>query len=484
MRLFVTGATGLVGGALVPRLLSDGHEVVAWVRSERQARNRLGREVELLSTRASDAELLAAMERADAVIHLAGENVLAKRWTAGRKRALVDSRVETTTRIADAMRAASRPPAVLLSASAIGYYPGLPEPAVENDAPGSSFLADLCVQWEAAARAAASEHTRVALIRIGIVFGYEGTALQKMATPVRAGIGGRLGTGEQPVSWIHIDDLVELLVFALHHPDAHGPINATAPNPVTNRELTTALGKHFGRATPFTVPAFALEVLLGEAAEVVLHGARVRPDRLERLGFTFRYPDLAGALDDLLGTAHDPRITAAERPPEDFDRARGKPVYQLSQELVVDAPIEEAFAFFSEAANLGLITPPWTGFEMTDRSTEDVREGTTLQYRLRLGPVPFRWKTLIARWQPTKRFVDLQERGPYRLWWHEHRFEAQGDRTRVLDRVYYTVPLGPVGRLVNRLFVAPALRRIFSYRSRILALRFGPGAVDAPRRAA
>jgi uncharacterized protein (TIGR01777 family) len=471
--VFVTGATGLVGSALVPLLLRDGHEVIAWVRSKRRARHRLGQEVELCSTSSGDEGLRSAIDGADAVIHLAGENVMGKRWNGSRKQALIDSRVQTMGRLVEAIRAAESPPSALISASAIGYYPSSDEETDESAGPGSGFLADLCVQWERAAEQAESDATRVARIRIGIVLGYEDSALQKMAGPIRAGIGGAIGSGKQPVSWIHIDDLVEILLFALDHPEARGALNATAPNPVTNGELTKEIGKRLRRWTPFKVPGFALRVAFGEGASVLLEGTRVVPRRLEELGFAFRFATIDKALDDLLGGQDDPTIRRAKDPPPDLDGSRGKPIYRLSQELTVDVPIEQAFAFFSEAANLGLITPSWTGFQMTQRSAEQIHEGATLEYRIRLGPVPFGWKTLIARWQPTSRFVDTQERGPYRLWWHEHRFEPDGDRTRVLDRVYYTVPLGWIGRLVHRLFVSAALRRIFRYRKRILALRFG-----------
>ena len=300
MRVFLTGATGVVGTALIPRLQRDGHQVLAWVRSEPRAREQLGGEVELVPTAGGDTALRAAVGGADAVIHLAGENVMAKRWTAARKQALVDSRVETTGRIVAAIQSAASPPSVLLSASAIGIYPAATGDAVEGDPPGTGFLAELCVKWEEAARAAEGDQTRVAHIRIGVVFGREGTALQKMAGPIRARVGGRVGSGKQPVSWIHLDDLLEIFVFALDHTEARGPINATAPEPVTNAELTRELGRRLQRATPFPVPGFALKVMFGEAAGILLEGARVLPRRLEQLGFTFRFPTLGAALEDLL----------------------------------------------------------------------------------------------------------------------------------------------------------------------------------------
>lgn len=265
--------------------------------------------MELVSTRDGDDGLHGAIDGADAVIHLAGENILAKRWSDARKQALLDSRVQTADRIVRGIRDASRPPGVLISASAIGYYGSSSADAVEGDEPGSGFLAELCAAWEQAARAAESPATRVAHLRIGVVFGHEDTALQKMAAPIRAGIGGRVGSGRQPVSWIHVDDLVELIVFVLDHPDARGPINATAPGPVTNAVLTRELGKRLHRWTPFAVPGLALRLVFGEGAQVLLGGARVLPQRLQQLGFRFRYPTLASALDDLLGAADAPVIT-------------------------------------------------------------------------------------------------------------------------------------------------------------------------------
>jgi uncharacterized protein (TIGR01777 family) len=325
VRIVVTGATGVVGSALVPRLLRDGHEVVAWVRSVSRARNRLGREVELVATGDGDEGLGRAVDGADAVIHLAGESVMAKRWNPERKRALVESRVKTTGRIVDAIRAAKQPPKVLLSASAIGYYPSSDDDTVESHDPGSDFLAELCVEWEKAAQAAESAGVRVACIRIGIVLGYEDTALQKMAAPIRAGIGGRVGSGRQSVSWIHIDDLVEIFAFALNNPDAQGPLNATAPNPVSNAELTRELGRRLRRWTPFAVPGFAMRLVFGEAADVLLSGVRAVPQALERLGYGFRFATLDKALDDLLGGQDEPTISRAENDPPDLGGSRGDP---------------------------------------------------------------------------------------------------------------------------------------------------------------
>jgi uncharacterized protein (TIGR01777 family) len=306
MRIAVTGATGLIGAKLVADLRADGAEVTALSRDPERARAQLQRDAPgALRAFAWDplaeSAPAAALEGRDAVVHLAGENI-AQRWSARAKRALRDSRVLGTRNLLAGLRAlgeeaGGQRPAALVSGSAIGYYGAHGEEPLDEDAPpGSDYLAQLCVEWEAQAFAARELGMRVAAIRTGVVLDRGGGALAKMLPPFRLGLGGPIAGGRQYVSWIHPDDHVGIVRAALADERWSGPVNATAPAPVTNRELAHALGRALHRPALLPVPGVALGALYGEMAQVVTTGARVLPARALVLGYEFRYPQLAGAL--------------------------------------------------------------------------------------------------------------------------------------------------------------------------------------------
>jgi len=472
MRVFVTGATGFVGRALVLRLLQADHEVVAWTRDAVRARNLLGPSVEIVESARDSLDREVA--RADAIVNLAGANLFDGRWTRKRKQALVASRVSLTKNIARALRAAPVRDRVLVSASAVGFYGARGnETLTEGSIGGGDFLADLCRQWEAAARSAASDRTRVVIPRIGLVLGSEGGSMARLLPLFRAGLGGRLGSGRQWMSWIHLHDLVDLIVWSLSDREATGALNATAPEPETNRDFTHQLAGALGRRVGPPAPAFALKAVLGEAASVLLTGQRVLPRKALALGFPFAYPTLPLALGQILDGGRTPSIQPATALKPMPDRPAAQ--YVLEQETRIGAPLGTVFPFFAEAANLALLTPTWTDFHIVDHPEGETVAGSEIVYRLRLFGVPIRWRTRIDAWEPGRRFVDCQLSGPYRLWYHEHTFEASADgAVRMVDRVAYTVPGWALGRLVNRLMVAPLLRRIFAWRAEAIQLRFDP----------
>jgi uncharacterized protein (TIGR01777 family) len=287
-----------VGQVLVPVLGELGHEPIPLVRAKS------GREVPV-GWRAYDplevARVQAALEGVDAVVNLAGENIIGRRWNDAVRADLRSSRADTTRVLVRAMAALSKPPQVLVSASAVGIYGarGPAEPCLEDDAGHDpSFLARLCRDWEAAASGAEQDGTRVVALRIGMILG-RGGGLKKMELPFRLGLGGRVGSGKQIVSWIHIEDLCRLIVFSLNHEPLSGPVNATAPAPVTNAELTRALAAQLHRPAFLPVPAFAVKLLLGPAADVLLTGQRVLPSAAQEAGFVFRHETIAAAFEDL-----------------------------------------------------------------------------------------------------------------------------------------------------------------------------------------
>lgn len=469
MQILITGATGFVGRALVLRLLRDGHRVRALVRSPARACDVLGAEVELATS------IERAVEGCDAVIHLAGESVAGARWTAARKRVLRDSRVALTERLVAAIAAAARRPHVLVSASAVGYYGDRGDEWLdESSPPRDDFLGTMCQAWEAAATTAERHGVRVCCVRIGLVLGRGGGVLGSMLPLFRAGLGGPLGSGRQWFPWIHLHDLVELFTTAVADERYAGPVLGAAPGAITNREFARALGAAIGRWAVLPAPAFALRLALGEAATAVLAGQRVRPARALALGFVFRFPTIDAALDDLFHGPGDPAFEAAAAPPPSPYLARRGATRRLRQSADLAADAEDVFAFFCRAENLGIMTTTAAAMEIVTPRPIEVGEGRRIEYKLRVGPARLRWVTEFEAWSDGARFVDVQLRGPFATWWHEHRFERRPDgTTRMEDTVYYRVPFGPLGWIAERLFVRPKLREIFEFRAQAIRLRFG-----------
>jgi uncharacterized protein (TIGR01777 family) len=302
MRVFITGGTGLVGLRLVHRLLDRKDQPVVLTRSASRARGKLPPEVEIVEgDPMQTGPWMATCAACDAVINLVGENVLARRWNAAFKKLLIESRTLPTRHVVAALRdhptTAAGQPRVLVNASAIGYYgPRGDEELDENTPPAHDFFGSLCAEWEKEAMAALAFGIRVCTVRVGIVLDKTGGALAKMLTPFRWGVGGRLGSGRQWMSWIHHDDLVGLFLLPLDNPRLSGALNGTAPNPVTNSEFTRTLGKVLHRPTWLPAPAWGLRLLLGEMANALVTGQRVLPRASLAQGFTFRYPTLEPAL--------------------------------------------------------------------------------------------------------------------------------------------------------------------------------------------
>ncbi len=468
MRVLIAGPTGFIGRALIPLLQREGHSVMAWVRSEASARSLLGAEVETVPADAGFDVLVSAMERCDAVVNLAGEPLVGRRWTAARRAILEDSRVKVTNHLVRALAAARTRPSVFISGSAVGYYGDrAEEPLDETSSAGDDFLAQLCRQWEAAAQQAEMQGLRVIRLRTGVVLGRAGGALAQMMPPFALGLGGPVGSGTQYVPWIHLHDLVKIIAVALVDDRYRGPVNGVAPEQATSRSLARALGRALNRPALVPLPALALRVIFGQAATVLLASQRVEPRALAQRQFEFDFPTLDAALEDIVGGA-SVTISPAQSRPEGAGEAR----YELRTKTVVHAPIAETFAFFSKAANLGLITPAAMKFSIQGQ-VPSMAQGVMIDYRVCVGALPVRWRSRITRWEPGRRFVDLQEAGPYRFWWHEHTFQADGGRTIMEDRVYYAPPLGILGRLAHRLFIGRTLRKIFQYRGDVIRLRFG-----------
>jgi len=302
MRVLILGATGFIGRALIPRLRRDGHTIVASVRSESRARNLLGPDVELLPAARGPDALVAALATSQAVVNLAGEAIIGKRWTPARRRLLEESRVGVTRDLVRAIAAAAPRPRVLVSGSAVGWYGDRgDERLTEASSPGDDFLARLCRDWEHAAATAEQSGVRVVLLRTSVVLGRNGGALAQMLPPFRLGLGGPIGSGRQFFPWIHLHDHVSAVATMVTDERYHGPVNIVAPQEASSRTFAAALGRALHRPAILPMPAFMLRVIFGEAAITLLASQRVEPAVLNARGFTFAFPDLDGALADIVG---------------------------------------------------------------------------------------------------------------------------------------------------------------------------------------
>jgi uncharacterized protein (TIGR01777 family) len=297
MIVAITGSSGLVGSALIHALEADGHLIRPVVRrAARPAANEIRWDPDKGTIDAAE------FATVDGVVHLAGENIAGHRWTSSFKQKILDSRVKSTRLLCDTLANLASKPTVLVSASATGYYGNRgAEPLDESASAGDGFLADVCRQWEAATVPARDADIRTVNLRIGFVLSKDGGGLAKMLTPFRLGGGGVIGSGEQYISWIALDELVRVIQFVLSAAAINGPVNAVAPNPVTNREFTKTLGAILHRPTILPMPAFAARLAFGEMAdEMLLGGSRIEPRALSAADFTFEFPKLEMALRHVL----------------------------------------------------------------------------------------------------------------------------------------------------------------------------------------
>lgn len=451
----VTGATGFVGKRICRKLFSDGHTLVVIARNAIHARQSIGIPCDVfeldLNLQTPGPECFVGI---DAVIHLAGEPVSGSRWSADRKQRIMDSRVKGSRHLLDAIEALDRVhrPKVIVSASAIGYYGDRgDEVLTDQSAPGSGFLSEVCQQWEAETIKRTIPGVRQVALRLGVVLGRGGGALEELIPLFGAGLGSALGNGSQWMSWVHLDDVIRLFAFALTHSDFSGIYNCVAPHPVTNRHFTAAFSGELKTKPFIPVPRIALRAALGEMSSIVLHSQRIERNRVADLGFTFLFSKLEAALHDICQGQADSYFEATQ---------------------FVQRPLTKVFEFFSDAHNLESITPPWVHFKILNVSTPAIQQGTLIDYSLRIHGVPVQWRTQIDEWNPPHQFVDHQLKGPYSKWDHTHSFqEAQGG-TLMVDRVRYRVPIGALGQAVAGAFVRNDVEKIFGYRHSVIEKRF------------
>jgi uncharacterized protein (TIGR01777 family) len=301
MQILITGGTGLIGQALIPVLLKRGHQLVLLTRDKEAALHKLAKPAPHFEAIIESLEQV-NFNHLDAVINLAGEPMAEKRWSTARKALLCESRWQLTRQLVEKIKSAKSPPSVLISGSAIGIYGRQDKTSIDEQFTAfyPEFSHSLCDQWEQIANAAQSDKTRVCLLRTGIVLAATGGALAKMLPAFRLGLGGPIATGEQMMSWIHLADMVSLIIFLLDQQTLNGPFNATAPHPVSNAVFSKTLAATLHRPCFFRVPETLLKLGMGELSDLLIYGQAVVPAKLQKAGFQFRYPELDAALRSLL----------------------------------------------------------------------------------------------------------------------------------------------------------------------------------------
>lgn len=460
MRVLMTGATGLIGREIGKILVQKGHHLSVVSRSPARARSVLPFPAQVFEWQGeSDVFPAKALEDVDAVIHLAGESVADGRWTEERKKKIRDSRILGTKRLIDAIAKSPEASArihTFIAGSAIGFYGDRgDEILTEESSAGSDFLANVVIDWEKEVDAFdAISNGRSAKIRTGVVLSRHGGAMEKLLPLFQRGLGGRLSNGQQWMSWIHLDDIARLFVFALENEKVSGPMNGTAPEAARNERLTVALARALGRPVFLPVPGTALKIALGEMSQALLGSQRVQPAKALELGFEFSHAELVKALDEICAPLREGQ-------------------HELLNEQWVNKTPEEIFPYFCSETNLEELTPKFLNFKVLGKSTDEIQQGTLIDYRMSLHGVPLKWRTRIEEWNPGRSFVDLQLSGPYKKWHHTHEFIPMAGGTLMRDRVLYKLPLGWLGDTAAGWKVSHDVGEIFAFRRKKIAEMFG-----------
>lgn len=451
MKILITGATGLIGKEIGRRLTASGHEITAISRDVAKARRELPFPARIFSWAGVDAPFpREALVGQDAVIHLAGESITDGRWNEKRKQRILNSRVQGTRRLVEAILDPSgqgRGLKAFVMGSAVGFYGSQGDtPLTEESSKGKDFLSDVVEAWEGEADALnVRQDLRVVKVRTCPVLSRRGGLLARMLPAFSLGIGGQLGRGQQWMSWIHIEDIARLFGFCAENPNIQGVVNGAAPEPARNERFTLELARALGRPVGLPVPEIVVKIALGELSSAVLASQRVVSTRAEEFGFKFHFPDLVGALRELC------------------EPVRGSQ-HELVSEQWIPRPVDEVFPFFTNENNLETLTPPMLCFHVVGKNTPVLGEGTLIEYRLKIRGVPMKWRTRIESWRPNDRFVDTQETGPFRHWHHTHEFIPVRGGTLMRDRVLYRLPLGWIGDGVGGWLVSRDIESIFAFR--------------------
>ena len=424
MKILITGATGFIGKELLKVLDQGNHEITVLTRNIETSQFHIPIYCQVYQWNPLVSPLKTKiLKGVDAVINLAGENIASKFWTEKRKNELISSRIMTTRRIVQAIQAMHIRPKFFISASAIGFYGNKGNKELnELSQKGNGFLSKICQSWENEIFKCKDLGVRTVSLRLGMVLGNNGGALEKMIPVFKLCGGGRLGNGMQWMSWIHIKDVVNMIVFLMENNAVEGIINAVSPNPIKNKEFTKTLGDFLRRPTIMTIPGFILKFILRDLSDLLLHSQKVSSVKIRNHGFKFQFPIFIDALKEICSHSY----------------------HEISIKQWVPQPLGKTFSFFKDAKNLEQLTPKFLNFKILKQSTPEIQSGTEFTYRLSLHGLPIIWKSEIKDWVPNHKFSDTQTKGPYKHWYHTHKFEEKDGGTLIhqLALVYIHNGLG------------------------------------------
>ncbi len=441
MKILITGGTGMIGKEIGKKLAAKGHELFVLTRNRHKAKLDCPYpQTPITWDEINESEIFSELE---GIINLAGASVNGRRWNKSYKQEIYDSRVKGTQQLVDLANKKGKKLQSFVSTSAIGIYGEADDEKADEDYSKSyGFLGKVCQDWEAPV--AELEKVRSVIFRVGIVLSEKGGALAEMVPPIQNGIGGTLAGGQQCMSWIDIDDLSDLYVFAIENPIS-GVFNATAPNPVSNKELSQTIADRLDVRLGPNVPYFALRIAVGEVAPHLVESQRIGSAKIQSKGFQFKYKKIEESIE-----ARVPKLNGTEK--------------RFIFEQWIPKTKEEVFPFFAEAKNLEEITPPSLNFRITSVSSGPMEVGTEINYKLKIDGIPVNWKTIIKDWDPPHLFSDNQEKGPYKKWYHIHKFEDLAGGTLMTDQVDFKIPLGAVGYLASSWKVLGDVKNIFEFR--------------------
>jgi hypothetical protein len=472
MKILMTGATGFVGQKLCESLFEQGHDLFVITRSRSSAAAKISiphHPIEINLSNSSektfDEKTLEKLKEIDLVVNLMGENIAASRWSVQQKSAILESRVRAVKNLTSFIHKYCPDVRKVISSSAIGFYPNsLTEKFDEESAPGDNFLSTVTQKWEEA-WSELRPAINLCILRIGVVLDFEGGMYQKLLPLYRLGLGGPIGLGQRFLSWIHRKDLVQMIIFLMDKDQTNQRevYNAVAPEVVTNKKFNGLMAKLTQRPALFAVPPMILKIILGEMSQVVLSSQSVSSEKIESLGFVFRFKTLDKALEEITAYHNHPPSKSVN-----FH-------YKIEKSQWVPLELEECFEFFSRSHNLEKITPEFLNFKVLSQSDEVIQDGTSIKYQLSLHGIPIRWHTIIEKFVTNEKFVDFQKSGPYQVWYHQHHFvPLKRGGTLIKDTVHYRLPIGWLGDTFGKWKVAKDVAQIFSYRFEIIKNLMGP----------
>ena len=456
MKILITGATGLVGTKLVETLILQGHDDIRILSTnKKRASKSIPFPVDIKKWNPLNSEIEEnSLDDVDIIFHLAGESVADGRWSQERKERILKSRTLGTQILLNEIRKSNTTPTKFISSSAVGIYGNTHDRLITTESKlGEGFLAEVCKQWEGNLYEHNIDGMIAHVMRTGIVLSLDGGALTKMLPPFKMGAGGRLGSGKQYMSWIHIDDLVNAFIYLMENECRSFAYNGVAPTPVTNTEFTKVLGRVLKRPTISPVPSFMLKLLFGEMSDILLEGQNVVPNNLIKDGLKFKFEKLDDALENIL----------------QFDN---KGEVQFKRYQWVNESTDKVFSFFSEAKNLESITPSYLNFKIEAMSTAKIEAGSLIDYKLKIHGFPAKWKSKISKFEEGKSFIDEQVSGPYKKWVHQHDFTPIKNGTLISDTIVYKVPLGSVGNIFAGWFIRRDVNSIFNFRNKVIKETF------------